>query len=258
MSDSDDSESDCSDRADRSDSIFGVDFNELEESLRVAQEHFREVTEPLRDPEFQQNLQDTMDRLNRARDEARTYISIGPPWEYDPSEYPVNEEAIYHSMKWAYEGADSLKRTSDVDLETFGERIHKAIDSLVDESENEEELFRTLHILLSTLDGLIIWLCETDDDREPDNSNPGGDNIYYSRTKKSALEHWYDEHDVFEIENDGGDFRDRWESFWYHRHRIMHGSPNANYDQPVAIAALFFVALTSNVVVERYNQIQRE
>jgi hypothetical protein len=86
--------------------------------------------------------------------------------------------------------------------------------------------------------------------------------IYYDNgrnsRKKCALEKWYDEHAIFGVEDDEGEsFKQQWDDFWNHRHRIMHGSPDAYYDENVGIATLFFVGLTAHVVKERYDQLNQ-
>lgn len=201
------------------------------------------------------NIRRFEERMERARDQAQTHISISYPWDYDTGGEEPEHEAIEHAMKWSYEGAWSLEDTENADLSMIGERIEDGIGSLVDEIEDGETPYRGLHLLISNLDGLIIWLCKKDQEIDPVRTNPGDEPIYSSECKKECLEKWYNEHSVFDVENHGGAFREKWKNYWYHRHRIMHGSPNAYYDLDIAVATLFFVGITSNICVRRQREL---
>lgn len=203
-----------------------------------------------------ENILRAQRRLERARELAEEHIDIDPPWDYDPNDYSRDDEAIYTAMKWTYEGADSLESTGDEDLQILADRIKNGFNSVVDEIEDDEVPYKGLYLLISSLDGLIIWLCENDPSIDPAFHNDGGDPIYNGPRKKQALEDWYEEYAIFGVEDDDGtSFKDKWENYWYHRHRIMHGSTEAFFDEQIAIATLFFVGLTIQVVNERHGNL---
>ncbi|WP_229772927.1 hypothetical protein [Halarchaeum nitratireducens] len=237
--------------SDSNESFFGLS----EETLRAAtdalpsQEELDSLVEAVRRGQ---------ERLERSREHAEEYINIGPPWNYDPDNYSPSEEAILTAMKWTYEGREYLEGTGDPDLEIIAGRIEEGSKSFAEESDDSdtEYPYKGLHLLLSSLDGLITWLCENDPDIDPNHCNDGDEPVYLGRQKKSALEKWYDEHAIFGVEDDEGDaFREKWNDFWHHRHRIMHGSPYAYYDENIGVATLFFVGLTAHVVKERYDEL---
>jgi len=236
---------------DSDDSLFGLS----EETLRAATEALPSQEEI---NELIEAVQQGQERLERSRQYAEEYINLGPPWNYDPDDYSPGEEAIFTAMKWTYEGREYLESTDDTDLNTLAERIEEGSQSLAEASDNPEieYPYKGLHLLLSSLDGLITWLCQNDSEIEPNHYNEGEEAVYLGRQKKPALEKWYDEHAIFGVEDDEGEaFKQKWDAFWNHRHRIMHGSPDAYYDENIGVATLFFVGLTAHVVKERYDEL---
>lgn len=201
-------------------------------------------------------VQKAQKRLERARNEAEKHIDIGPPWDYDPSNYSPTKEAYYYAFKWAHEGQISLQETGDSELETIAERIEYGLEMFAeDSSDNEIQNFNSgIVVLISALDGLVIWLCEQDPTITTNTTNANGEDIYHTSHKKDALEDWYDQYSIFGVENDQGSaFKIKWSDFWQHRHRIMHGEPDAYYDDNIGVATLFFAGLTAHVVKERYE-----
>lgn len=216
--------------------ITEEDLENLIESLKQAQEYFE-----------------------RARSVAETYISIDPPWDYDPSDYSPGEDAHIVSFRWSYEGHEHLREQEDDDLEILADRIEEGEDAVVEELEGGNKPYKGLYLLISSLDSLIIWLCKTDPDISADHTNPGDEGIYFGPTKKTALENWYDEYAIFGVEDDdGSEFKQKWDDFWYHRHYIMHGSADAHYDRNIVIATLFYVGLVSHVVADRAEELDSE
>lgn len=208
-----------------------------------------------------ESLKQAQKHLEQSRQLAEEHIDIAPPWDYDPNNHSINQKAIYISLKWSIEGCDSLKETSNPDLEVLANRIEEGSKSLCDEidSEDTENPYKGLYLLMSSLDGLIVWLCEHDDDIDPRFRNKGNKPIYFGDEKQEAIETWYDEHALFGVkEDDGQSFRETWEQFWNHRHRIMHGSPDAYYDENIGVATLFFIGLTEQIVKRRYEELNSE
>ncbi|MCF2164784.1 hypothetical protein PNP85_09825 [Halobacterium salinarum] len=201
-------------------------------------------------------IQKAKKRFERARKGAEKHINIGPPWDYDPSDYSPSDEASYHAFRWAHEGQISLQETGDSELETIAEQIEYGSKMLAEDSSNDDiQGFNSgILALISALDGLIIWLCEYDSNTPADRTNANGEDIYHSGSKKDVLKRMYDQHSVFGVENgQGSEFKNKWVDFWEHRHRIMHGEPDAYYDDNVGVATLFFVGLTAYVVKEQYE-----
>lgn len=236
---------------DSSDPFYGLS----EETLNVAAN-----TLPSREDmaKLAEAVLQAQEQLERSREQAEKYISIGPPWNYDPDDYSPSEEAIYTAMKWTYEGREYLEEANDPDLNTIANRIKEGSKSLAEESDDSEIEFpyKGLYLLLSSLDGLVTWLCKNDSEIEPNHYNGGDEPVYLGRQKKQALEDWYDEHAIFGVEdNEGEAFKKKWNDFWHHRHRIMHGSPDAYFDKNIGVSTLFFVGLTAHIVKERYDEL---
>lgn len=232
-------------------SVFGLSVDTLRAATNVlpSQKEMEELVEVVRRGQ---------ERLERSRQYAEEYINIGPPWDYDPDDYSPSEEAIFTAMKWTHEGQTYLESTGDQDLVILSRRIEEGSRSFAEESDDPETEYpyKGLHLLLSSLDGLITWLCENDPEIEPSHCNAGDKPVYLGSQKKPTLEKWYNEHAIFGVEdNEGEAFKEKWNDFWHHRHRIMHGSPHAYYDTNIGVATLFFVGLTAHVVKERYNQL---
>ena len=228
----------------------------------ISEEMFQAAASALPSSEVMTGLAEAalkaQEQLERSRKQAEEYINIGPPWNYDPDDYSPSEEAIYTAMKWTYEGREYLESTDDPSLNTLAGRIKEGSRSFAEESSDPDidYQYKGLHLLLSSLDGLITWLCENDSETDPNHYNDGGEPVYLGYQKKSTLEKWYDEHAIFGVEDDEGEaFKEKWDDFWHHRHRIMHGSPDAYYDKNIGVATLFFVGLTAHVVIERYDQL---
>jgi len=203
-------------------------------------------------------VQQAQDYFDRARKEAETYISIEPPWDYNPEDYSPSEDAQYIALKWTVEGREHLRESGIDELQTLSGRIEEGDSAVVQEvSEDGETPYKGLFLLLSSLDGLIIWLCESDPEIEYSYTNEAGEPIYGSSKKRDAIEKWYSEYSIFGVEDDqGSEFKEKWRSFWNHRHRVMHGSPHAYYDLNIVVSTLFFVGLVSHVVAERAEDLE--
>lgn len=196
--------------------------------------------------------------FENARKSAEEQITLPPPWDYDPDDYTIDDDTAYIAIKWCYESRERLEASDDNELKKLAQRMEDTEKALVEEADDPEieNLYKSIHLLISTQDGLISWLCKHDESIDSGYTNDGGEEIYFSDSKKTAIERWYSEYAKFGIEdNDGISFREKWENFWEHRHRVMHGHPNAFYDENLAISALFFLSLTAHVVMDRSEDV---
>jgi len=193
-----------------------------------------------------ESVKDFNDYIEEARNTASKYITLSHPNNYDPGE-AVSERAYIQSFKWHSEAQGQLADSGVPELETFAERMRIAEHSLVEESEADDPLYKSLYLLVSTQDGLITWLCRNSE-IEPNETTADGEEIYQTEKKKDCIDSMYQEYDIFQVE-EGHIFRAKWESFWQHRHRIMHGHPEAYFDDKLGVAAMFFVALTANIAI---------
>lgn len=241
------------------------DFSELEGSLE-------DIEEPLRrlDPiEIELFDAETLSQLAEAVVEAQEYfdrvrtlaedqIDLEPPWDYEPSAVSVDDDTIKTALQWTIEARWRLEDANDDDLEKLAQRIEDAERAFVEEVEDEDtsEMYQSLYLLTSIQDALVTWLCENDSTISPDYTNSNGEDVYSTRSKRQALEDWYDDYSVFDIEGgSGSDFKDKWNEFFEHRHRIMHGHPDAYFDINLATTALLFLGLTAYVAAERTDDL---
>lgn len=241
------------------------DFSELEGSLE-------EIEEPLRrlDPiEIELFDAETLSRLAEAVIEAQEYfdrvrtlaedqIDLEPPWDYEPSAVSVDDDTIKTALQWTIEARWRLEDTNDDDLEKLAQRIEDAERAFVEEVEDEDtsEMYQSLYLLTSIQDALVTWLCENDPSISPDYTSSNDEDVYSTHSKRQALEDWYDDYSVFDIESgSGNEFKDKWNDFFEHRHRIMHGHPDAYFDINLATTALLFLGLTAYVSAERADDL---
>jgi len=241
------------------------DFSELETSIQ-------EIEKPLRrlDPiEIELFDAETLSQLAEAVVEAQEYfdkvrtlaedqIDLEPPWDYDPSTVSVDDDTIKTALQWTIEARWRLEDSNDDDLEKLAQRVEDAEKAFVEEVEDDDtsEMYQSLYLLTSIQDALVTWLCENDSSISRDYTNTNGEDVYSTRSKRRALEDWYDDYSVFDIEGgSGSDFKDKWNDFFEHRHRIMHGHPDAYFDENLATTALLFLGLTAYVAAERADDL---
>lgn len=226
-----------------------------QEALSSVQQNFPDEDQIA---ELAETVRKAQRRLEQTQNQAELYIDIGEPWSYDPSDYSPDNDALYTSMKWTYEGRKSLESTGDDDLEILANRIEEGHEALARElSNSDKNPYKGLHLLISSLDGLIIYLCENDKNESPTYNPSPDDPVYNSSQKRNVLEKSYDSQTTFKAEDgDGTVFKEKWKAYWHHRHRIMHGSPHAYYDRNVSVATLFFVGITAHLVAKKHSQLQ--
>lgn len=202
-----------------------------------------------------------IDYLKKARSAVDRGLEIPPPWEYDPSDHLVDGEIEKFAMKWTVENAKQLQESNDGELEALGERMEQAIDALISEVEDEnvDVYHESLFLLLSTHDGLVSWLCKTYDDDEirPSYPNESGEAVYFNPQKRTAVKKAFTDYLLLDS-RDEDEVKTTWNQFWQHRHRIMHGHPNAHFNIELAITAQFFLGVVSLVVLWRQNVIDEE
>lgn len=183
-----------------------------------------------------------------------TTLDIEPPWNYTP--VPVDDDDLAEALQWLVEARIRMSRTNNQYFEKIARRILKGRGILAEEVTNDvrEELYGPAYIFASSQDSLLHWLCENDPNIHKDYENSNNEPVYGFSTKNEALEKWYDQHSVADIES-GKSLSDKWEGYVEHRHRIMHGHPDAYYDLNTVVAAIWFFVLTVHVAMDRHEQI---
>lgn len=214
------------------------------------------------DEEVVEKLREEKKRLDEARRIAEKQIDIENPWDYNPDDHQLEQGAFKPAITWVVESRSKLEGSSDDDLRKIAARMEVAEQAFVDEfddSSDREEYYKSLFLTISVQDGLISWLCKKDPDISPSDPNDIGEEVYWSHQKEEAIETWYDEYAPMKLkEGDGEQIKESWEKFFNHRHRIMHGHPDAFFDDNLALTSLFFLGLIGYTVGSRYDELARD
>jgi hypothetical protein len=219
------------------------------------------ITE-LIDEELLEKLREEKNRLDEARRIAEKQIDIEYPWEYEPDDHQLEEEGFKPAITWTVESRTKLEKSNEDDLEKFATRMEAAEQAFVDEFEDkgkDGDYYKSLFLTISVQDGLISWLCKQDPDISPSDPNDIGEEVYWGDQKEEAIETWYDEYAPMSLKGgDGEQIKENWAKFFKHRHRIMHGHPDAYFDDNLALTSLFFLGLIGYTVGSRYDELIRE
>lgn len=211
------------------------------------------------DEEVLKKLVKQKERLDEARKIAEKQIDIEYPWNYEPDDHQLEEEGFKPAITWTVESRTKLEKSSDDDLQKLASRMEAAEQAFVDEFDNSDggsEYYKSLFLTISVQDGLISWLCKQDPDLSPSDPNGIGEEVYRGDQKEEAIETWYDEYAPMELKGeDGEQLKEDWEKFFKHRHRIMHGHPDAYFDDNLALTSLFFLGLIGYTVGSRYDEL---
>ena len=213
-------------------SVIGTDLDNPEKWERDPEDFFKRAE----------------DRSSSLRKFAPEQINIDLPWDYNPSQGTPDEQLVEVAYGLARTCRMDLKEFGDEDLQKLSKRLEDGIMSL-EESRTRtdlDKLYAPVFLLVSTQDGLIAWYCEQDPKFEPVKKTP--DAVFTTRTKAEAIESLYDDYNLFGLESSGEDLLDKWEDYWEHRNRIMHGHPDAFFDWNLAVTAMLFTSLTGFLV----------
>jgi hypothetical protein len=216
------------------------------------------IPDDLIDEELIVRLAKTKKRIDIARDIAEDQIDIDNPWNYDPDDYDINQDAYKPAITWVVESRNKLENAQDDDLNKLAERIEEAEKAFIEEfGSDSDKHYKSLFLIISTQDGLITWLCDNDPNRTGYDPNDIGEEVFPTGEKEKAVKKWYDDHSPMNIEGgDGEIIKDKWSKFFNHRHRIMHGHPNAYFDDNLALTGLFFLGLIGYTTGSRYEELQ--
>ncbi|WP_049897848.1 hypothetical protein [Halorubrum distributum] len=219
------------------------------------------VIRDLIDEELQEKLREQKKRLDEERRLAEEQIDIEYPWNYEPDDYQLDEEGFKPAITWAVESRTKLEESNEDDLQKLAARMEVAEKAFVDEFDDRDvdgEYYKSLFLTISVQDGLISWLCKQDPNLSPSDPNDIGEEVYWGGQKEKAIKTWYDKYAPMELkEGDGEQIKEHWEKFFKHRHRIMHGHPDAYFDDNLALTSLFFLGLIGYTVGSRYDDLIR-
>lgn len=232
-------------------------FSMISRQIAMQNRMFDRTVEPMLQSVWQQ-MQEVLEALEEHREQVRevieTTIDLEEPWEYNSDKSEVHERAEQVAVRQLMELGEALEEIEDERLEAVRSRMlvgAEAYDGFVPDEDGEfvevePRLHEAIFVFISLQDGLMHWVCEQDKTVEPDKSYPQR-NVYYSDTKQDALEEVYTSY--YGIAPDTL-FFENLEAFYHHRNYIMHGHPEAHFDENIATAAVLFFALTLHTVLE--------
>lgn len=203
-------------------------------------------------------IKEAMDYLEKAQVLAESQIDIEYPWNYDPDSYLVENDGARIAIKWTVEAREQLESTSDEDLQKIASRMKDSELAFVKDWDDPSttNYYKALYLCISIHDALISWLCEKDPEMTGSDPNNIGEEVYWTSEKEKAVKRWYGKYTPMNLEEgDSSAFKDKWEKFFKHRRWIMHGHPDAHFDDNLALTALFFLGLTGYIAGDRYNEL---
>lgn len=209
------------------------------------------------DEDLVEKIRKEKKRLDVARGIAEKQIDIENPWNYDPSNYSIDKNSFKPAITWTVESRRKLEQSSSTELKKLASRMEEAEKAFVHEFDGDDEkYYKSLFLTISVQDGLISWLCKQDPDRSGSDPNDIGEEVYWPNDKEKAIKDWYGEYAPMDISGGNGEeIKNKWIRFFKHRHRIMHGHPDAHFDDNLALTSLFFLGLIGYTVGERYDEL---
>lgn len=201
-----------------------VDFTEITGSLMSS------IFEPLN------RMGEILDELQRQAQEAKKAIennisNFQPPAKYDPDKIDVDEKARNIAESEFGNFILELDNCGEKELESYIDRLVVAYESL-----QNGNYHATIFITLSVQDGLMHWICEEN-------------NVSYDDTTKQTFKHETKINTLFGRFNNSwninkGHFCKNLKNFWPHRHAIMHGDSEAEFDDNIATISILFLIMT--------------
>lgn len=197
---------------------------------------FTEITEPIMSSVFEplNKMGEILDELQRQAQEAKKAVennisNFQPPGKYDSDKIQVDDKARNIAESEFGNFILELDNCGEKDLEAYIDRLIVAYEGL-----KNENYHATIFICLSVQDGLMEWICK-------ENNVPTDyQGRYSSYTKQGILGYRFNS--WFNISRDK--LEKNLDSFWDHRHAIMHGDPEAKFDENIATISLLFLIMT--------------
>lgn len=194
------------------------------------------IMEPLR------RVGEQMRRIEEHIEDVRTALeenisNFDSPGDYDPEEIEVDPIARNVAESQLGNFVSELENCGEDELESYAERLAVAYRDFEDGN-----YYSTIFIVLSVQDGLMHWICEENNVSYSDSNKK----TYSHERKMSTLYGRYD--DFWGIET--GNLARNLNTFWNHRHSIMHGDPEAEFDENIATISILFLMMTLDTALK--------
>ena len=145
------------------------------------------------------------------------------PGNYNAEEVVIDEEAVEQSLKTLEKFQEELELRE----KEYSERIERAIMAY-----ELGEMTLSIFLFTSIQDAVMRAICEEEGYEKG--------NYFRSKQKKDATEEIFGS--IWDLES--ADFREKLETYLRHRNYIMHGNPDAVFDEKIAKISMIFLVLT--------------
>jgi len=191
---------------------------------------------------IQERMADAAVKIAELREQYRTAIQEGITNFENPEDYD-SSSVIIHPLTRGFSissGIDMLDDIKDSHFDYLYDRYNEGIEAYF-----TKDFQKSIFTFLSCLDGILKEFCE---------QHKATDCPYKRRfptheeTSDHLMLHWR-----MQFAADNAQFQDRLEAFFEHRHQIMHGDRNANFDENIATISLLFLGLVFYTVKDNIS-----
>ena len=160
--------------------------------------------------------------------------NFDPPQTYDPDTITVRPDTREVALR---DGVYMLDDMKGKHFEYLYDRHEAGLNAYF-----AKDYQKAIFLFISCLDGILKEFCVQ---HRGIDSNYYGDYPSHQNTYDHLMNHYN-----FSILMEDGDFKQRLEAFFDHRHEIMHGGRHAYFDENIAIIALLFLGLVYYSVID--------
>jgi hypothetical protein len=160
------------------------------------------------------------------------------PGRYNPNNTSVDEESKSVGKTALRNFISDIEQSNVNDLDDYVNRLKYGLERY-----EEEDYIASTHVFLSVQDGLLDYI-----NQQTGNLPSGGYYTYDER--QEAFENEFPE--IFGIKSQT--VAAQWNNFLGHRHKIMHGDPDAYIDENIASVALIFLVLAIYTALDLMDQ----
>lgn len=162
---------------------------------------------------------------------------LDSPSSYNPDTTSIDEETKSVGMAALANFILNVNESNINDLDDYIDRLEYGLERY-----KEEDYIASTLVFLSVQDGFLDLI------NQQTGNQPSGSHYTYSE-RQDALEDEFPE--IFGIQSQ--DVASQWGNFLDHRHKIMHGDPDAHLDENIASVALVFLVLAMYTALKLLN-----
>lgn len=159
------------------------------------------------------------------------------PSSYNPNTTSVDEETKSVGMVTLANFISNVKESDINEIEDYIDRLEYGLERY-----EEEDYIASTLVFLSVQDGFLDLINQQ-------TGNPPSRSYYTYPDRQDAFENEFPE--IFGIQS--RDVASQWNDFLDHRHKIMHGDPDAHLDENIASVSLIFLVLAVYTALDLLN-----